>query len=80
LPLPWVVAPPLVLPLPPVGSGCPERLELKTGVPLRFMTLKSMPMLREAARSISATVTLSMTCCSPGTRSRLMMFGPPATW
>ena len=33
--------------------------------------LKSMPMVRAAVRFTSATVTMSMTCCSPGTRRRL---------
>ena len=44
----------------------------KTVIPLSLAMLKSMPMLRAAVRSTSATVTRSMTCCSPGTRSRLM--------
>ena len=39
--------------------------------------LKSMPMVRAAVRFTSATVTMSMTCCSPGTRRRLTRFGLP---
>ena len=39
--------------------------------------LKSMPMVRAAVRFTSATVTMSMTCCSPGTRRRLTIFGLP---
>ena len=40
--------------------------------------LKSMPMVRAAVRFTSATVTMSITCCSPGTRRRLTIFGFPS--
>ena len=37
-----------------------------------------MPMVRAAVRFTSATVTMSMTCCSPGTRRRLTRFAFPS--
>ena len=57
-------------------SNPPVKLP-KTKFPALLAIEKFMPMLRAAVRLTSATVTLSITCCSPGTRSRLMMLRPP---
>ncbi len=69
------MAPAVVLPVPVVAAfttwpAMPPTVLMKMLLPIwRFS--KSTPMLRAAVRLISATSTFSMTCCSPGTRSRL---------
>jgi hypothetical protein len=49
----------------------------KTVRPLLLRTLKFRPILRAAARLTSATVTRSITCCSPWMRSKLMTCALP---
>ncbi len=61
---PWIVArPPVTL--------------LNTFTPAALRMPKFSPMLRAADRFTSATVIFSDTWLSPGTRSRLMIRGPP---
>ena len=75
MPVPATAAP---APPGPPAAMLPVRF-WKTVTPLLLVMLKFRPMLRAAARLTSATVTRSITCCSPGMRIRLMTFGPPAS-